>query len=150
MEEYIILMFMRGTRSKGQALIIVLLVISALLAAGAIFAKIVFSERSMVGLYAQREKAFYLAESGLEDGKSIIVANPSWFTDNPHTPAEDAAWLIDGSRGAIKQFGGGSYKIIKESGKNVIYCVGYFASSRSVLRIKYNINPFKAFEFKII
>ncbi|MFH1709561.1 MAG: hypothetical protein ABH860_00635 [bacterium] len=143
-------MYMRGTRSKGQALIIVLLVISALLAAGAMFAKIVISERSMVNLQGLKEKAFYLAEAGLEDGKSVISANPNWFTDNPHTPADDTNWLIDGAAGAIKQFGDGSYKIIRESGKNIIYSVGYYRSGRSVVRVKYNVGPFKAFEFKII
>jgi hypothetical protein len=158
-------MFTRGTSpsaplrasSRGQALVIVLVVITALLAAGIFFVRIVISERNMEELYSQKEKAFYLAEAGLEDGKSVIAANPNWFTDNPHMPADDTAWLIDGARGAIKQFGGampdgrqGSYKIIKESGKNIIYSVGHFAGGRSVLRIKYNFNPFKAFEFKII
>lgn len=141
---------MPGTRSKGQALIITLLIISVLLAGGAIFVKIVFSDVSMANLYIQKEKAFYLAEAGLEDGKSMVASNPNWFTDSPHTPADDTGWLIDVAKGAVEQFGGGSYKIIRESGKNVIYSVGYYGSGRSVLRIKYNVNPFKAFEFKII
>jgi len=143
-------MFMRGIRSRGQALVIVLVVISALLAAGVIFARVILSERGMAELYVQKEKAFYLAEAGLEDGKSTIAANPYWFTDNPHTPADDANWLIDGAKGAVKQFGGGSYKIVRESGKNIIYSIGYFKSGRSALRIKYNISPFKIYEFKIL
>jgi hypothetical protein len=141
---------MPGTRSKGQTLIIALLIISALLAAGAIFLKTVFSDVSMVSLYVQKEKAFYLAEAGLEDGKSIIASNPGWFTDNPHAPADDPGWLIDGAKGAVKQFGGGSYKIVRESGKNIIYSVGCSSSGRSVVRARYNVSPFKAFEFKII
>ena len=143
-------MFTRGTSSRGQALVIVLVVISALLAAGIIFVKIVLSERSMEELYIQKEKAFYLAEAGLEDGKSIIAVNQNWFTDAPHSPTDDASWLIDVAKGSIKQFGGGQYKIIRESGKNIVYSVGYFKSGRSVLRIKYSVNPFKIFEFKII
>jgi len=150
-------MFTRGTSSKGQALVIVLVVITALLAAGIIFVRIVLSERGMEELYIQKEKAFYLAEAGLEDGKSIIAANPNWFTDNPHSPADDADWLIDVAKGSIKQFGGavpdgrqGSYKTVRESGKNTIYSVGYFKGGRAVVRVKYNIDPFKAFEFKII
>lgn len=137
-------------KSKGQALMITLLIISALLAGGAIFIKIIFSERSMANLYVQKEKAFYLAEAGLEDGKSIIASNPSWFTDNPHTTSDDPGWLIDGAKGAVKQFGTGSYKIVRESGKNIIYSVGYSGVGRSVLRVRYNVDPFKAFEFKII
>jgi hypothetical protein len=137
-------------RSKGQALIIVLLVIAALLASGAIFLKIVFSERSMVNLYIEKEKAFYLAEAGLEEGRSIVALSPNWFTDNPHLPADDADWLMNKAAGSIRQFGGGSYKIVKESGDNVVYSIGFFRGGRSVVRIKFNVSPFKAFEFKII
>jgi Tfp pilus assembly protein PilX len=136
--------------SKGQALIIVLVVIAALLAAGAIFLKTVFSEKSMVNLYVEKEKAFYLAEAGLENGRSIIAANPNWFTENPHLPADDPDWLMNKAAGSVKQFGGGSYKIVRESGDNVIYSVGYFRGGRSAVRIKFNQYPFKAFEFKII
>jgi hypothetical protein len=143
-------MFARGTSSKGQALIIVLVIITALLAAGIIFVRIVLSERGIEELYIQKEKAFYLAEAGLEEGKAIIAVNPNWFTDNPHSPVDDADWLIDIAKGSIKQFGGGSYKIIRESGKNTVYSVGYFKGGRSVIRVKYNANPFITYEFKII
>jgi Tfp pilus assembly protein PilX len=137
-------------KSKGQALVITLLIISALLAGGAIFMKIVFSDVSMANLYIQKEKAFYLAEAGLEDGKSMIASNPNWFTDSPHTPADDPGWLINGAKGAVRQFGTGSYKMVRESGKNIIYSVGHSGGGTSVLRVKYNAIPFKAFEFKII
>jgi hypothetical protein len=143
-------MFMRGTSSKGQALIIVLLMISALMVAGAIFVRIVFSERSMVNLYVQKEKAYYLAEAGLEDGKATIAANIYWFTDNPHMPDDDSDWLMNSAKGSVSQFGGGSYKFVRESGKNTIYAVGYSGSGRSVLRVKFNILPFRTFEFKIL
>jgi hypothetical protein len=143
-------MFTRGTSSKGQALVIVLVVITALLAAGIIFARIVLSERSMEELYVQKEKAFYLAEAGLEEGKSMIAVNPNWFTDNPHSPADDSDWLIDAAKGSIRQFGGGNYKIVRESGKYNIYSVGYFKGGRAVVRAKCNVNPFTAYEFKII
>ena len=151
-------MFTRGTSpsaplrasSRGQALVIVLVVITALLAAGIFFVRIVISERNMEELYSQKEKAFYLAEAGLEDGKSIIAANPNWFTDTPHSPADDSDWLIDVAKGSIKQFGGGSYKIVRESGKNIIYSIGYFRGGKSVLRVKYKVSPFTTYEFKII
>lgn len=137
-------------KSSGQALLIVLLVISALLASGAIFLKIVFSERSMVNLYIEKEKAFYIAEAGLEEGKSIIAANPNWFTDNPHSPADDADWLMNAAVGSVGQLGGGTYKVVRESGDNAVYSIGYFRGGRSVVRMKFNQNPFKAFEFRIL
>lgn len=118
--------------------------------AGAVFVRMVFSERTMAEMYVQKEKAFYIAEAGLEDGKSTIAANLNWFTDNPHAPADNAGWLIDGAKGSIKQFGGGQYKIVRESGKNTIYSIGYIKSGRSVLRVKYTINPFNVYEFKIL
>lgn len=144
------LMFTLGTRSKGQALVIVLVLISAMLFAGMIFLRSVLSEATMASLFIAKEKAFYIAEAGLENGKSIIAGNSNWFTDNPHSPNDDAGWLIGVANGSIKQFGGGSYKIVRESGKNIIYSVGYFQSGKSILRIKYNINPFKAYEYVII
>ncbi len=150
MEVHIILMFMQGTKSKGQALIIVLLMISALLAAGAIFVRTVLSERNMANLYVQKEKSFYLAEAGIEDGKAILAADPNWFTDNPHVKPDDSSWLIDYAKGSVRQFGGGSYKIVKESGKNVIYSVGHSGVGRSVVRCRYNISPFNTFEFTIL
>ena len=104
----------------------------------------------MVNLYFEKEKALYLAEAGLEDGRSVIAANHNWFTDNPHLPADDTDWLMNKAAGSIRQFGGGSYKIVRESGDNAIYSVGYFRSGRSAVRIKFNTNPFKAFEFKIL
>jgi hypothetical protein len=137
-------------KSKGHALIIVLLVISALLASGALFLKLVFSERSMVNLYIEKEKAFYLAEAGIEEGKTIIAANPNWFTDSPHSPDDDVNWLMERAIGSIKQFGGGRYKIIRESGKNMLCSVGYYRGGRSVLRIKFNVSPFRPSEFKIL
>jgi hypothetical protein len=104
----------------------------------------------MASLYIQKEIAFYLAEAGLEDGKAVIAANPNWFTDNLHSPDDDASWLIDDARGSVRQFGGGSYKIVRESGKNVIYSVGYSGGGRVVARCKYDIIPFKTFEFSIL
>lgn len=143
-------MFTRETRSKGQALIIVLVLISAMLFAGMVLLRSVLSEGTMVNLYTAKEKAFYIAEAGLEDGKSIIATNPNWFTDNPHSPNDDTAWLINDANGSKKQFGGGSYKIVRESGENMIYSIGQFKNGMSVVRIKFNISPFKSYEYLII
>jgi len=129
---------------------IVLLVISALMVAGAIFVRMVISERNMAELFIQKEKTFYLAEAGIEDGKATLASNPNWFTDNPHSPADDIDWLIDSAKGSIKQFGGGRYKIVRESGKNIIYSVGYFRNGRAIERVKYNVSPFQTYEFRLL
>jgi len=127
-----------------------MLIISALLAASAILARIVFSERNMINLYVQKEKAFYIAEDGLEDGRSIIASNSIWFTDNPHSPNDDLNWLINSANGSLKTFGGGSYKIVREGGKNVLYSIGFSRKGKSIMRIKFNISPLSAFDFKIL
>ena len=129
-------------------MVITLVMMSVFLAAGAILLKSVLSERNMTELYIQKEKAFYIAEAGLEDAKLTIAKNPLWFTDNPHSPSDDANWTINSAKGSIKSFGGGSYKMVKESGKSNIYSVGYYKSGKSVVRVKYDAG--KATEFRIL
>lgn len=143
-------MHMPGIKNKGQALVIVMLVISALLIAGAMFIRAIFSETSSANLYIQKQKAFYLSEAGIEEGKSTLYSNPNWFTDNPHAPQDDVAWLIGSAKGSVRSLGDGSYKIVRESGRNIIYSIGYFKEGRSVLRVKYGTAPFKSFDFKIL
>ncbi len=134
---------MRGIKSKGQVLVIVLVVISALLVTGVILLKAVFSERTMVELCVQKEKAFYLAEAGLEDAKSTIANNPLWFTDNPHSPADDPNWVMNTAKGSIKSFGGGSYKMVRSSGSSYLYSVGQYKKGRAVVRAKEGLKAFK-------
>jgi len=142
-------MYTQGT-SRGQALVIVILLSAMLMAAGGIFIKIVLAEKNTVDLYIQKEKCLYLAEAGLEEGKAIIAANPNWFTDMPHGQADDIDWLINDAAGSTKQFGGGRYKMVRETGKSMIYSVGYFKKGIAIVRTKYAPIPFKAYEFKVL
>jgi hypothetical protein len=138
----------RYHRSPGQVLVIVLVMMAALIVAGTIMLRIVFSERSMAELYVQKEQAFYIAEAGLEDAKATISKNPSWFTDNPHSPADDASWVINIAKGSIKSFGGGSYKMVRSSGSTIIYSVGYMKNAKSIVRVKFISG--RSTEFKIL
>lgn len=143
-------MYTQGTRSKGQILIVTMLIMAALITAGAVFLRNIFTERISEVLFVQKEKAFYIAEAGIEEAKSVIAANPAWFTDNPHHPDDDASWLINSAKGTIKQFGGGSYKIVRESGNDSIYSVSSYGQGRAVIRVKFIQAPFSTFQFKIL
>lgn len=134
---------MLGTRSKGQILLITLLLMVALLAMLSFFINSIFAERKSLELFIQKEKAFYIAEAGLEDAKSIVANNPYWFTDNPHSPADDTNWIMNGARGSVTDFGGGSYKIVKSSGSNIIFSVGSFRNGKAVLRVKSGVGEFR-------
>jgi len=142
--------------SRAQILVMVLLIMSALMAAGLMLTRAVVSEGYMADLYLNRAKAFCLAEAGIEEAKVIIMNNPNWFTDNPHNPDGELFWVIHFSSGYVKKLGKDSYKIVRENGKNIIYSVGFTgekmnkAKARSVISIKFDINTFKYYEFKIL
>jgi Tfp pilus assembly protein PilX len=136
--------------SSGAVLLSVLIIASIFLFVGMVFCGYIINERRMVNLFIEKEKAFYLAEAGIEDAKSILVQSPNWFTDAPHLVADDAKWLMDKATGEIRLINGGSYKMVRESNKNIIYSVGTFKHGKSVLRVKYYRDPFRAYEFKII
>jgi hypothetical protein len=133
---------MQGTNNKGQILIIVMLIMSALLMAGVLMTRAILSEQFMINMFINKQKAYYLAEAGIEDAKVLILNNPNWFTDNPHTPDDDSDWIIYLSTGCIKKLGSGSYKIVRESGKNAVYSVGFIgknmeqAKARSLIRLQ--------------
>ena len=134
---------MQGTKSKGQVLIITLLLMVALLAMLSYFINSIFAELKSLELFIQKEKAFYISEAGLEDAKFILANNPSWFTDNPHSPGDDTNWIMNTARGSVVDFGGGSYKIVRSSGSNLIYSVGSFKNGKVLLRSKYGAREFK-------
>jgi Tfp pilus assembly protein PilX len=143
-------MFSQGTKSRGAALISIMIIAAIFLMIGAAFSGYVLNERHMVELFIQNENSFYMAEAGIEEAKSIIAENPYWFTDAAHTPNDDAKWLLGGAKGVVHQLDSGSYKIVRESGKKTIYSVGYIKEGRTILRVKYYTNPFRVYEFKII
>ena len=139
---------MRGTKSNGQVLLVTLLLMAAVALILTPLVSSMFSERKNLDLFIRKEKAFYIAEAGLENAKSILANSPYWFTDSPHSPADDANWVMAIAKGSVADFGGGSFKMVKSSGSNIIYSVGRFKDAASVVRIQYD--PVRSKEFKIL
>jgi len=141
---------MQGTKNKGQILVMVLLIMSAIMAGGFILLRNVIAEREMANLFYERERAFYIAEAGLEEGKLLLASNTNWFTDNPKSQDDDPEWVIHFAEGLSKKYGGGNYKIVRESGKNMLYSAGIYKRARSVVRIRFDIDPLRTSDYKLL
>lgn len=105
-------------KRTGSALLIVILATSALMALGVILARIVYNESVGEALAGQREKAFWLAEAGLEAGKAKLAHNPGWYTDLPHGPAVgETGFLPSGSFQLVRTKGGNKLTSTGRSGR---------------------------------
>lgn len=142
-------------KSRGAILIVTLLILSILISTGVAVIKVVGSGAKIAGMEFERKAAFYLAEAGFERAKVIISSNAGWFTDMPHSPPDDVVWLINEADGHKESLGDGAFKIVKESGKNILYCIGYFNGSGrkpavAVLKVEYQTDPFKQLNWEIL
>ncbi|MFC1560230.1 hypothetical protein ACFLZ2_04150 [Candidatus Margulisiibacteriota bacterium] len=142
-------------KSRGSILIVTLLILSILLSTCVVVIKVVGSGARIAGMEFERKVAFYLAEAGFERAKVIMSSNANWFTDMPHSPSNDMVWLMGEAEGHREDLGSGNFKIVKESGKNILYCIGYFNGSGrkpavAVLKVDYQPAPFKQLNWEIL
>jgi Tfp pilus assembly protein PilX len=137
-------------KSKAQILLISMVLLSALLGAAILLARSALSERIMADLYLQREKAFYIAEAGIEDAKVTISKQSNWFTDNPHFPEDDINWILNTAKGEIRALGNGQYKMVREGGKNIVYSVGMNKKAKVILKAKIDPATFRASDLKFL
>jgi len=134
------------SQQNGFSLIAVILCISILMIIASSIAKICILSTISARERLNRDKVFYLSESGIETAKTLINQNPSWVTDIPHTDY-DKQWLLSYATGQIYYFGDGGFKIIKEQNKQSVYSIGFLGSdisksrSYSFQRISYTV-PF--------
>lgn len=135
---------------KGSALILVIIIFSIFSILGVLFARIVYNTNTTVKVVLQRTRAFYLAEAGLEKGKVSLAHNPNWFTDLPCYPDATTTWLISQAVGEKTLLGEGSFKVIREKGKNILYSIGQKGKGVAVLALKFSNPPFKSLEWKEI
>lgn len=119
---------------KGSALIAVILIITLLLALSALLVKMVYNDSASAHLAYEKAQAFWLAEAGLEKGKVELSHNGDWYTDLPHSPRDDAAWLIKTAVGQTTGFGAGRFKVVREKGGSDLYAVGFAGRGVAVLR----------------
>lgn len=132
---------------KGSSLLIIIIIISTFLVLAALLTKIVYNNYSAVGAAVTRTQAFYLAEAGIEKGKVEIAHNSNWYTDLPYYLVDNDQWLIRYAVGQQDNLGDGSYKIVREKGKNRLYSVGYKGKGIVVLKISFSTAPFKVIEW---
>ncbi len=116
-----------NTENNGFALLAVLLSVSVLLLIATFAARICIINICLARDELSRVRTFYLAESGIEQAKSLIAADASWSTDPSHSSA-DKNWLLCGATGKIYFFGAGGFKIVKESGKQTFYGIGFIGT----------------------
>jgi hypothetical protein len=128
---------------KGSALIMVVFVIAVFAVLGALFAKIVYNNYAGANAARARAQAFCLAEAGIEKGKMELAHNPAWYTDLPYYLADNAQWLTSYAVGEVSRLGDGSFKIVREKGKDRLYAVGSMGKGRVILKITFSDPPFR-------
>ena len=128
----------------ASALIMVVILAGVLMLMAVIAAKIVYNSYKTIELIGRREQAFWLAEAGLEQGKANLARNPDWYTDLSHSPADDVPWLTQSAVGALGSLPSGSFKMVKEQGRERLYCVGASGPARVVVKIIFQSAPVKA------
>jgi hypothetical protein len=121
--------------SKGSTLIIVLIIMIAVITTISIMADTLLFNIQTVKNYENSIKAFYLAEAGLEEAKSILVNNPYWFTDEA---------------GVTKGLGSGLYTMVRRYGQNSIISTGIIRDSKVILKAEYREKPFIQTSFGIL
>ncbi len=132
--------------NNGIVLLAVLLTSAILFLIIENISSILISHVNIINNNAACIKTFYLSEAGIEMSKGLISNNSSWYTDSPHTD-NDKKWLLSVASGITFHLGEGGFKIIKESGRNTVYSVGFLGNniinspSYSFQKISYNI-PF--------
>ena len=134
----------------GFSLVLLIIFMFALGMTAALLLKMVYNGWVVACLNLQKEQAFYLAEAGLEMGKKELAGNSHWYTDLPHPGEEDTTWLIHSAVGEEYHFGEGSYKLVRESGKNCFYSVGKKNKAITVLKLSFSTSPLKWLEWKAL
>ncbi len=109
---------------QGVALLLAVVISSVLMTLGVILARIVYNDIVSESLVGQREKAFWLAEAGLEAGKAKLAHNPGWYTDLP-------------SAREIGEFGylpSGSFQLVRIKDRNELKATGRSGRAKVILR----------------
>jgi len=127
-------------RKSGSALLIVIMVASVLMTLAVILTRIVYNYSVSEALAAEREKAFWLAEAGLEAGKVELARDPGWYTDLPSGPPV-------GHAGSLPS---GSYQLVRVKDQNALSAVGRSGRTKVALEITFSTGPFKTLSWSQI
>ncbi|MDD5383086.1 MAG: hypothetical protein PHH60_05475 [Candidatus Margulisbacteria bacterium] len=133
---------------KGSALLLAVLIIALFLGLASLFTKMVYNNYAGANAALVREQAFWLAEAGLEQGKTELAHNPNWYTDLPHYPEDNVPWLANCAVGQTAPLGDGSFKVVRENGKNWLYSIGCKGKGLVVLKLTFSNPPWQNIEWK--
>ena len=128
---------------KGFSLVTVIFIITVLLIFAAVLSRLVLNamslgENKVIGL-----QSFYLAEAGIEKIKYELKKNPNWYTDLPHSPADDKNWLKNAAKGISESTPTGVFKMVREKDKNLAYAIGMAKNATRIIKIEFEISPFE-------
>lgn len=129
---------------KGAALLLTILIVSFSLTLGALLTRMVYNCYATTNAALTREQAFFLAEAGLEKGKVELAHNPNWYTDLPYYLTDNLLWLANYAVGDTAGLGEGSYKVVREKGRDCLYAIGNKGKGLVVLKLKFSGPPFQA------
>lgn len=121
-------------KRQGSAIIMVLIIASVLMTLAVILTRIVYNSYVTEALIGQRERAFWLAEAGLEAGKARLAGNPGWYTDLPHAPTVGECGILPS----------GTFQMIRVKDQNVLSCVGSSGKAKVVLQITFGTAPVRS------
>jgi hypothetical protein len=133
---------------KGGALILVILLTGLFLALGAISVRMVYNCYASVNAEWLKEQAFWLAASGLEKGKMELAHDPNWSTDQPYYLNDNVLWLVGYAVGQESTLGDGSFKVVRESGKNSLYAIGRKGRGTAILKVRFSAPPLRVLEWQ--
>jgi len=114
-------------RRRGSALLPVIVIVSVLISLAVILTRRVYNSYMTEALIGQRERAFWLAEAGLEAGKARLAANPDWYTDLPSVPTVGAAGVLPT----------GSFLMVRIKGQDTLCAFGRSGKAKVGLQITF-------------
>ena len=128
----------------GSAMLLVILVLALLFSLSAALVRISYNYLSSLDNLLVYQQAFYLAEAGLEQAKVEIASNNNWYTDLAWPKQDDVTWLTEKAYGQTTTLGQGSFKVVREQGKNRVYALGSPKKSLVILKLEFTCPPFKS------
>jgi hypothetical protein len=120
-------------RRSGSTLLAVIVIATLLMALAVILTRIVYNSYVTEALIGQREKAFWLAEAGLEAGKARLAKDPDWYTDL-------AGAATVGEPGELPS---GSFLIVRARGQNTLCSFGSSGKAKVGLQITFATAPLR-------
>jgi len=121
-------------KRSGSAIIIVVIITSVLMTLAVILTRIVYNSYVTEALVGRRERAFWLAEAGLEAGKARLAQNPDWYTDLPHAPTVGECGILPS----------GTFLMIRIKDQKVLSSVGCSGQAKVSLQITFGTAPVRS------